>query len=164
VTFLRFKMDPDPRHVAESVGLLADEFQDWRPAWVRLVPEFAKGLQEVVTSQGAALGASWAPHSSNYVPRKRRRRRRGSRRVGIATGATYRQITNAQSGLRAMTPGMVKFGPTKKKAFVFHYGHKNQPARPLIAFTPEMRLRTLYEMDRHAKDLLQQAADRIRGR
>lgn len=62
---LHVTMDPDPARIGKIYDLLADDLQDYRPAWKVLVPDLKRGIQR-------NFKGPWGPNDPTYAARKAR--------------------------------------------------------------------------------------------
>lgn len=149
--------------VSRALWQLRAGLGDFRPAFKDIVPVLAAGVQQNIQSQGGTLGKPWAPLSESALRKKLRYRK--ARSILHSSGRLIRYSTTP-SGKRSLTKRVLRFGPPLRYPAILHFGvkgKKNLPARPFLAFSGKMRSETSAILERHARNLIQAAEDRLKN-
>ena len=149
---LVFKTHPTPKAQARALNIAAKKFEDYRPAWRKLLPNLAQEMGIIVNSRGRALEGRWPPLSTKTIKQKKHDT------PFVRTGKTLSDLTTPRKGKRKLTRKMIAYGPTERFAYVFHYGvDKRQPSRTLIGWTENLRGKADEFISDRAQELIDEA-------
>ena len=137
------QISPDPEKIAEAYHEATGKMLDWRPAFVRMLPDVGHGVQHILSSQGAELQGvfsgkmadlplPWKPLTTKYEQRKEKRY--GSSGFFLATGAFLSRF-----GMLRMGNTTMRYGVSAPQARALQFGSAYRKAgRPYLGGSKEI--------------------------
>jgi len=160
---VRVKALPRIERVATMYREVARQYHDFRPAWTALKPEFAANVLQAILTEGASIGAPWAPLSEGYARRKAQEGH--GREAYVRSGRLIGEQRALAAGWSARATSASYYSKVRYSYALQRGGGKTRyPGRRFIGYSQQLEQKTRDGIEKRADAIIAEAVERMRAR